>query len=142
MIKNSAAKITFLTIFEFKSLTIIVFAIIIALAGIWFVLDTYVLSNDGPEVVEEPVKTPEQLQQEKEAAEKAAFLGRLSGETTADINLITEILNYGKNNAKVSSILLYKQSLLFEVFGDTRDQVAMVNISLKNSSLQKRFKRN
>jgi len=113
---------------------VIVIAIIVGLAAIWFALDTFVFSADESEVVEEPVTTPEQLQQEKEAAEKAAFLGRLAGKTTSDINLINEILTYGKDNAKVSSILLYNQSLLFEVFGNNRDQVARVNMSLKNSS--------
>jgi acylphosphatase len=113
---------------------VIVLAIIVGLAAIWFALDTFVFSSDEPEIVEEPLKTPEQLQQEKEAAEKAAFLGRLAGKTTSDISLINEILTYGKDNAKVSSILLYNQSLLFEVFGNNRDQVAKVNMALKNSN--------
>jgi len=111
---------------------IIIFIIIVVLGGIWFALDTFVFTSET-EVVEEPVKTPEQLQAEKEAAEKAAFLGRIAGKTSSDLNVVSEIINYGKNNARVSSILLYKESLLFEVFGKTRDQVAKVNMSLKNN---------
>jgi Type II secretion system (T2SS), protein M subtype b len=108
--------------------------IVIALAAVYFALDTFVFSGAEPEVVEEPAKTPEQLQQEKIAAEKAVFLGRIAGKTSSDINLVNEILGYGKNNARVSSVLLYKESLLFEVFGSKRDEVAKVNMSLKNSS--------
>ena len=111
---------------------IIAFIILAVLSGIWFALDTFVFSNE-PEVAVEPAKTPEQLQAEKEAAEKAAFLGRIAGKTSSDLNIVNEILGYGKNNASVSSILLYKESLLFEVFGKTRDQVARVNMSLKNN---------
>ncbi len=112
---------------------LIAFFIIVGLGAIWFALDTFVFSNE-PEIVEEPVKTPEQLQQEKEAIEKAAFLGKVAGKTSSDINIVSEILGYGKKNAKVSSILLYNGSLLFEVFGTTRDQVAKVNMSLKDNA--------
>lgn len=117
---------------------IIATIIIVILAGIYFVLDTFVFS-DNTEVVKEPVKTPEQIQQEKEAAEKAALLGKISGKTLSDINIVSQILTYGKNNAKVSSILLYDQSLLFEVFGKTRDQVARVNMSLRDNMTKNPF---
>lgn len=117
---------------------VIAFVIIAFLVGIYFVLDTFVFS-EKEEVVEEPVKTPEQLQQEKEAAEKAAFLGRVAGKTSSEIKLVSNLIDYGQTNAKVSSILLYDESLLFEVFGNTRDQVAKVNMALKNNNLGKNF---
>jgi len=117
---------------------LIAIIIIAGLTGLWFAIDTFVLS-DEPAVVEEPAQSPEQMQKEKEDAEKAAFLSQIAGKTSSDINLVSEILGYGKNNAKVSSILLYKKSLLFEVFGSSRDQVAKVNMSLKNKASRNSF---
>ncbi len=117
---------------NYKPFVIAVFVIVV-LVGVWFTIDIFVLNNEA-EVAEEPVKTQEQLQQEKEAAEKATFLGQIAGKTSSDISIIREILGYGKNNAKVSSILLYNESLLFEVFGSSRDQVAKVNMSLKDNT--------
>ncbi|MCB0281723.1 MAG: hypothetical protein H6627_03710 [Calditrichae bacterium] len=119
-------------------------AIIVALIAVYFIVDIFILSaSSEPEVAEnttqQPVKTPEQIRQEQEAAAKTQFLAQLAGETQKDVNNINTILDNISNTAKLSSILLYDKSLLLEVFGTTRAEIAKTNINLKNKMADKSF---
>lgn len=117
---------------------------VLALVAVYFVVDIFILSADStPDVAEntiqQPVKTPEQIRQEQDAAAKAQFLSQLAGETQTDVNNINTILDNVTNTAKLSSILLYDNSLLLEVFGTNRAEIAKTNINLKNKMADKSF---
>ena len=116
--------------------------ILLVLFGAYFLIDKFFLSETdkgADQQTQQPVKTPEQIRQEQEAAKKKQFLSQLAGQTQLDINSINSVVQNVKSAAKISSILLYDKSLLVEVFGDDRAQVAKVNMNLKEKMADKSF---
>lgn len=123
---------------------LMVVAAITAVVLIYFLVDMYILSDTSESDVaeqktEQPAKTPEQIRQEQEAARKKEFLGTLDSETKANVSNINTILDNVQNTARLSSILLYDESLLLEVFGSDRSELARVNINLKDKMSGKTF---
>ncbi len=108
--------------------------ILLGIVLTYFALDYFVFSKADQPVSEqqENVKTPEEIQREQEAARKAQFLGSISAETSSDLNMIGNVINNASSSAKMSAIYLYGDEFLFEVFGKSRDDLAKVNIQLKN----------
>ncbi len=104
----------------------------------YFAINTWVLSDSTDSVAdaeqtETPAKTQEQIEQEQEAKRKAAFLSKIASKTSADISVVNNTIQNTQNSAKLSSLLVYGESFLFEVFGKDRNEVARVNINLKNN---------
>ncbi|MGD9487463.1 MAG: hypothetical protein AB7W47_05540 [Calditrichaceae bacterium] len=83
-------------------------------------------------VEEQPAVSPEEL-------EKTRFLGSLADRTGNELSFIGNILNFSGQNINLSSILLYDNSFLFEVFGKSRDDLAKLNLDLKNKYKDKKF---
>jgi hypothetical protein len=106
--------------------------IIIGLVAVYFLLTLFVFTNDEP-VVEEPVKTEEELRLERIAAEKAAFISTVSGKLNSDVQNLSSTINDVMSVAKISSVLYYGNSFLFEVFGSSRNDVAKVNMAFKKA---------
>ena len=83
--------------------------ILLVLFGAYFLIDKFFLSETdkgADQQTQQPVKTPEQIRQEQEAAKKKQFLSQLAGQTQLDINSINSVVQNVKSAAKISSILL------------------------------------
>jgi len=89
------------------------------------------MSDTSAIETQQPAKTAQQLLEEQTAARKKTFLTNIAGKTTADIQVVNSAIQNASNSAKISSILLYDKSLLFEVFGSDREEVARVSMALK-----------
>ena len=116
--------------------------ILLFFALIYFAIDTWVLtdSENEPQAIETPSqKTPEQIRQEQEAARKAEFLGTLTAKTNSDAEAINQIIQTTKGKAKLSSVLLYDKTFMFEVFGSTRNDIASFNMNLKQKMAQQAY---
>jgi len=104
-----------------------------------WVLGDSIDSVTDAEPTDEQVKTQEQIVQEREAERKAAFLSKVAGKTSADISVVNSAIENAQSSAKLSSVLLYDEAFLFEVFGSDRDELARVNMSLKNNMSSNNF---
>ncbi|MGD9898801.1 MAG: hypothetical protein AB7T22_06695 [Calditrichaceae bacterium] len=118
---------------------ILIGAGIVALLFIVYLgLNQWVFNDDtgkkpAAEIVEEqPVVSQEEL-------EKARFLGLLADRTGNELSFIGNILNFSGPSINLSSILLYDNSFLFEVFGKSRDDLAKLSLDLKNKYRDKKF---
>lgn len=113
-------------------------AIIIFLLLGYMAVDKWLLS-DLPDPVadiektDKQTKTAEQIEQEKETQRKAEFISMIAGKTSADISVVSNAIQNAQGTAKLSSVLLYGESFLFEVFGADRNEVARVSMNLKNN---------
>ena len=110
--------------------------------GFWgfgyFAVDNWILSDstDSTENIDsasEPVKKQEQIKQEQETQLKQAFLSKVAAKTSADISAVNSAIQNAQSSAKLSSVLLYDESFMFEVFGSDRNDLARVNMKLKEN---------
>ncbi len=114
-------------------------SVIIILILMYVAVDIWVLSDSSQPVadteqVAEPTK--ESVAEKKAALEKEqklVFLSKISGKTSADIAVVNNAVKNAQSSAKLSSLLLYGESFLFEVFGSDRNEIARVNMSLKSN---------
>lgn len=112
-----------------------IFVVILILTGIYFLVDIFILSDSGEEIVqqEENVKTPEQIRQEQVAAERATFLSKISGKTNSDVRFVSSIISGVQSSAKLSSALYYGDTFLLQIFGSTRKEVARAQMTLRDA---------
>ncbi len=75
----------------------------------------------------------------QEQKKKQKFLQNISMENQAKAELTGKVLGAVTGKASLSSLLLYDRSFLFEIFGKSRDDLAKVNVRLKNSAPAARF---
>jgi hypothetical protein len=114
-------------------------SVIIILILIYVVVDTWVLSDSSQPVAdtEQAAEPTKESAAEKKAAlekeQKVAFLSKIAGKTSADIAVVNNAVKNAQTSAKLSSLLLYGESFLFEVFGSDRNEIARVNMSLKSN---------
>lgn len=112
--------------------------IVALLFVIYLGLNQWVFNDDTGEkppaeiVEEQPVISPEEQ-------ERTRFLGTLADKTSSELSFVGNVLNFSGPNINLSSILLYDESFLFEVFGKSRDDLAKLNLDLKNKYRDKKF---
>lgn len=122
---------------NYKPIAIIGSIIILLFLG-YFAVDNWILSDstDSTENIDsasEPVKKQEQIKQEQETQLKQAFLSKVAAKTSADISAVNSAIQNAQSSAKLSSVLLYDESFMFEVFGSDRNDLARVNMKLKEN---------
>jgi len=126
---------------------VIIIAIILAIIGIkhYFFSGPSSSTADQETVIDNDV-TPEQTadaltkqKAEKAKQQKLEFLNTIFSKNQNKGRLAGQVLNAMGGSAHLSSLLLYDQSFLFEVFGKTRDNIAKANIRLKSQAPQSRF---
>jgi outer membrane biosynthesis protein TonB len=127
---------------NYKPLIIAAIVIVVLILG-YIGLDKWVLSDQASSETanetQQPVKTAQQLLQEQAAARKTRFLSDIAGKTSSDIDMVNSAIQNAASSAKISSILLYDKSFLFEVFGSNRDEVARVSMALKQKMADNNF---
>lgn len=83
------------------------------------------------EVNKKPAKSPADLERERKEQEKQSYLKTIGAENRARIASVDQIVSATGRSARLSSVLLYDQSLTFEVFSKNREELARYNIELK-----------
>lgn len=75
----------------------------------------------------------------QEQKKKQEFLQNISMENQAKTELTGKVLGAVTGKASLSSLLLYDRSFLFEIFGKSRNDLAKVNVRLKDTAPAARF---
>lgn len=83
------------------------------------------------EANKKPAKSAADLERERKEKEKQAYLQTIGAENRARIASVDQIVSATGRSARLSSVLLYDQSLTFEVFSKNREELARYNIELK-----------
>lgn len=111
-------------------------AIIIGVAVVVFALYQFVFKGDGEEVAGADTKTeqvqtqtaqpsPEQIKRDRQYAEVAA-------RTAVNLNTASSVASNASNNTKLSSVLIYGDEFLVEMFSNNRENLAKFNIDLRD----------
>ncbi len=127
-----------------KGLAVILF-LILAYAGVdYFFLTDEASTADSAPVTEQQEKaaagteegskkSAAEIAREKKAREKQAYLNTISSENRARIASVEQVVSATGTSARLSSVLLYDNSMTFEVFAKNRGELAKYNINLKRS---------
>lgn len=113
--------------------------ILAILALIWFAVDTFILSdtgNDEPVVTQE---SPEEKLQRERAEQKLRFLQGVVSESRHKMSHLAALVDLNPSNLTYSSLLLYGNTLNFEVFAAKRDELGRFNLALKGSPMLKNY---
>ena len=94
------------------------------------------LTITQPQTTEESTETA----QSQEETRKANYLSGLAGRTSSDIGSVSNVIGTTTKSTKLSSILLYDSDFMFEVFSKNREELARLNMNLKNTIKDKKFK--
>lgn len=116
--------------------------VFIAIVAIGFFGYTWFFANGEKEVVveQQPTISPqEQLRLEQEK-KKIAFVKNIVAEKSSRLNNFSNLSNLKMTNVSYSSVLLYGNSFNFEIFGESRDDIAKYNQNLKKNNYDDNFK--
>ncbi|MCD4692779.1 MAG: hypothetical protein K8R79_07690 [Calditrichales bacterium] len=120
---------------NYKPILIGFFIVVFLGAITYFVLNKWVL-NSGEEK-EELIE--EQVQPTPEETRRANYFSQLAGHTNQELSFISKIMGITNKETKLSIIFLYDKEFMFEVFSGKRDNLAKLNMNLKNVFKDKKF---
>ncbi len=89
--------------------------------------------NAGTTAGEARKKSAAEIAEEKKDREKKDFLKTVNSENQARIASVEQVISASGKSARLSSVLLYDNTMTFEVFARNRDELARYNINLKKS---------
>jgi hypothetical protein len=115
----------------------------IAIVAIVFFAYTSFFSNSGEEKViaeQKPTVSPQDQMKINQEKKKIAFIKNIVSGKKARLNNFSSLSNLKTSGVTYSSILLYDNSFNFEIFGQTRDEIAKYNQNLKKNNLDDNFK--
>lgn len=129
---------------SYRPVIIGVILVVILLVGGYFVyqwLFAGKFSGSQPATIQ-PVTTepPMESVQAPQEDRKTEYLSRLAGRTNRELSSLSDIINTAIKSSKLSSILLYDSDLMFEVFSNSREELARLNINLKDSYRNQQFR--
>jgi hypothetical protein len=125
----------------------IVIVLIIVLVGVggyygykWYMgrksaVQQPVVTEPQETIPTEPVEEVPKVNQQK-----LNFLANMAGRTSRELNSVVGVVGASTSGIKLSSILLYDSDLTFEVFGNSREDLARMNIKLKEKFKNQEFK--
>ncbi len=105
---------------------LITVGIIIVLAIIGFALWSVFSKEEPPPSVVEKVKQPS-----PEELRRLNFLSGLANKTSQNLSKISEILSLSTNKTKITSVYLYGEEFIFEVFCSSRDVLGKFNMNIR-----------
>ena len=116
-----------------------VFIVIVAIvffAYIWF------FSNGEEKVSAEqkPTISPQEQMKIDQEKKKIAFVKNIVAEKNSRLNNFSSLTNLKSSNVSYSSVLLYGNSFKFEIFGQSREDIAKYNQNLKKNKYDSKFK--
>lgn len=125
---------------NYKPVILGVAAVLLLIIG-YFVIDAYVLNPSVPDMAQndkeksatETPKSTAETQKANEAKKREAFLATVSGPSKQKLNMALDVVSSISGEAALSSMLIYGNSMMFEVFGQSRSDIAKVNMNLKET---------
>ena len=109
--------------------------VVAVLVGLFFLGKIFIFDKDKAEPVAED-KAAENVQVQQGPTEEeirvSNYYADLAGGTKQTATKISGISGVTSQRAKLSSVLLYGNDLKFEVFANSRDELAKFNMALKN----------
>jgi len=117
-------------------------SVFIVIAAIVFVVYIWFFSNGEEKVTVEqkPAISPQEQLRIDQQNKKIAFIKNIVEEKTSRLNNFSNLSNLNISNISYSSVLLYGNSFNFEVFGQSRDDIAKYNQNLKKKNYDDKFK--
>jgi hypothetical protein len=121
---------------NYKPILIGFFIVVFLGAVTYFVLNKWVLNSSEESVVEKEElivqPTPEEIR-------RSNYFSQLAGRTNQELSFISKIMGITNKKTKLSIIFLYDKEFMFEVFSGKRDNLAKLNMNLKNVFKDKKF---
>ena len=117
--------------------------VFIAIVAIVFFAYTWFFSNGADEKViaeQKPTVSPQEQMRIDQEKKKIAFIKNIVSGKKARLNNFSSLSNLKTPGVSYSSVLLYDNSFNFEIFGQTRDDIAKYNQNLKKNNLDDNFK--
>jgi len=110
---------------------------VLVIVILFFVGKTYLYNGSSSDDIVEEQKADQAAEETQgpssEEIRKTNFYAELTGKTKYAASRITGISGVALKQAKLSSVLFYGSDFTFEVFAKTRDELAKLNIQLKNN---------
>lgn len=110
---------------------------VLAIIIIFFIGKTYLFNGSSSDTLTGEQKADQAAEETQgpsaEEIRKTNFYTELTGKTKFATSRITGISGVALKQAKLSSVLFYGSDFTFEVFAKTRDELAKLNIQLKNN---------
>jgi len=100
---------------------------------LFFLISNLFFSGTEEEIPVQEAETPAQKMEREQAERKQNFLAEINTNRRHKLEGVTYLTGLEQNNVKYSSILLYGNSLDFEIFVPNRDVLAKYNIKIKDS---------
>ncbi len=119
--------------------------LIILLIAVFFGVWQFILKDAPPaEIADTPPAQTQQPEtagpaQAQEQQRRTQYFSMLAGKTSQDLSFLSRLVGTMNNNNRLSSILLYGDVLYFEVFGNSRDGLAKLNLKLKENFKYDKF---
>ena len=106
---------------------LIIIGIIVILGIIGFALwSVFSGEEEAPPPVVEQVKQPS-----PEELHRLNFLSGIANKTAKNLSKISDILNLNTNKSKITSVYLYGEDFIFEVYCSSRDELGKFNMNIK-----------
>ncbi len=114
----------------------------IAIVAILFFGYSWFFANgEEPVVVEKkPTVSPQEQMKLDLQKKKIAFIKNIVSDKKYRLNNFVSLSNLKTSDVSYSSVLLYENSFKFEIFGQSRDDIAKYNQNLKKNNLDDNFK--
>jgi len=107
---------------------------------LFFLISNLFFSGTEEEVPVQQAETPAQKLEREQAERKQNFLAEINKSRQKKLEGVTYLTGLEQNNVKYSSILLYGNTLDFEIFVPNRDVLAKYNIKIKDSRQIDKYK--
>jgi len=113
--------------------------IIVIAAIIIFAYNMFFSGGTESEVVEQPTISPEEQMRIDQQNRKIAFIKNIVSDKKSKLGNFSNLSNLKTSGVSYSSVLLYDNSFKFEIFGQSRDDIAKYNQNLKNNNYDDKF---
>jgi len=124
---------------NWKPLLIWTAIIVAVVAIIFFAYNMFFAEGTESDVVEKPAISPEEQMRIDQQNKKIAFIKNIVSDKKSKLGNFTSLSNLKTAGVSYSSVLLYGNSFKFEVFGQSRDDIAKYNQNLKNNNYDDKF---
>ena len=116
--------------------------VFIAIVAIVFFAYTWFFTNGEETVVAEqkPTVSPQEQMRLDQEKKKIAFVKNIVSDKKSKLNNFSNLSNLKTSGVTYSSVLLYDNSFNFEIFGQSRDDIAKYNQNLKKNNYDDNFK--
>jgi len=116
--------------------------VFIAIVAIVFFAYTWFFTNgEEPDIAEQkPTVSPQEQMRIEQEKKKIAFIKNIVSDKKSKLNNFSNLSNLKTSGVTYSSVLLYDNSFNFEIFGQSRDDIAKYNQNLKKNNYDDNFK--